>query len=225
MTAVVVAVANQKGGVGKTTVSVNLAVEFWRRNFRTLVIDGDPQGSAVEYAANAPEDKPFPIPVINLAHAGAKLAQEVMRHADNYDLIVIDCPPHKTSPQTLAAIAASDLVIMPLYPSWLDLTATKATLETFEQAKALNPDIRAAVLLNGVRNKTIMSMAIDLAITELNIPRLKTEISLAEELRQVVGDGEAVALRGASKTRQQISALADELLENLNLPIANTEAA
>ena len=68
-------------------------------------------------------------------------------------------------------------------------------------------------------------MAIDLAITELNIPRLKTEISLAEELRQVVGDGEAVALRGASKTRQQISALADELLENLNLPIANTEAA
>lgn len=225
MTAVVIAVANQKGGVGKTTLSVNLGVEFWRRRFRTLVIDADPQGSAVEYAANAPEDSPFPIPVINLAHSGNKLAQEVMRHADNYDLIVIDCPPHKTSPQTLAAITASDLVVLPLYPSWLDLTATKATLDTFELAKGVNPDIRAAVLLNGVRNKTIMSITIDMAITELNIPRLRTEISLAEELRQVVGNGEAVALRGASKARQQISALADELLETLELPIANPEAA
>lgn len=225
MTAVVAAIANQKGGVGKTTLSVNVGVEFWRRGFKTLVIDADPQGSAVEYAANAPEDEPFPIPIINLASAGPKLAQEVGRHADSYDIIVIDCPPHKSSPQTLAALIASDLVIIPLYPSWLDLTATKATLETLEIAKGSNPEIRSAVLLNGVRSKTMMSITINLAINELQIPRLKTEISQAEELRQIVGDGEAIALRGHSKSRQQINDLADELLEMMGLPIAKQEAA
>lgn len=220
----VIAIANQKGGVGKTTLSMNLAADFARRGFDVLVIDADLQASAVKWSSYAEEGRPFPVAVVSLAAAGAKLAGEVERHRAKYDVIFVDCPPHKGVQQTLAAMSCADLVLMPLRPSFLDLEPTVETVATLEQAKALNPEVEARAVLNCVRAGTGSTGKIISALADLDVAVLNTRVALAEEFGQAVEKGEAVAFRRATPARQQISALADEILEIIKLPVAKEAA-
>ena len=80
MTANIIAVANQKGGAGKTTVSMNLAGTLARRGHRVLVADADPQGTAQYWASMADDDKPFPAAVIGTSGHGEKVQTAIRPH-------------------------------------------------------------------------------------------------------------------------------------------------
>ena len=74
MYAKIIALVNEKGGAGKTTTAMNLAGSMANRQLRTLLVDADPQGTAMTWCIAAPENEPFPATVISLSSAGARLS-------------------------------------------------------------------------------------------------------------------------------------------------------
>ncbi len=141
----VITIAQQKGGAGKTTVAVHLAVALAQKGNRVAVLDIDPQGSLSYW--HSIREKRFGEGYTGLTHmavSGWRVASEVSRMRKQCDFIIIDSPPH-TETEARTAIRAADLILIPVQPSPTDLWATKPTLEL---AKAERVPVR--VLLNRV---------------------------------------------------------------------------
>ncbi|HED40924.1 MAG TPA: cobyrinic acid a,c-diamide synthase, partial [Chromatiales bacterium] len=115
----VFSIANQKGGTGKTTLSMNLAVGLSKRG-RTLIIDADPQGSAGQWAGLSPDERPFPVSVIAIS---SNLPREIKRIREDYQYLVVDCPPTLETGVAQKAMSVSDKVLIPILPSPVDLWA------------------------------------------------------------------------------------------------------
>ena len=173
----IVAVANQKGGVGKTTTAINLAASIASRGYRVLLVDFDPQGNASS-GVGYPRDKveltiydalvgevsledvirPTEITTLFVAPAttdlvGAEielisaerrerfLADALAPIADQYDYIVIDCPP-SLGLLTLNALVAADGVVVPMQAEYFALEGLSALTATIEKVRAAyNPHL------------------------------------------------------------------------------------
>ena len=90
MAAKIISIGNQKGGVGKSTVTMQLAGALSRCGFKVLVVDADEQATVTKWSAMS-EETPFPASVVGLAAAGAKLHREIQKFVDLYDFIIVDC--------------------------------------------------------------------------------------------------------------------------------------
>ncbi len=119
----VLAVINGKGGVGKTTTSVNLAAAFAQQN-KVLLVDADPQGSASWWVKRSSNGIGFDIAQENDPKLLAKLSQ-----VDGYDLIVVDTPPALRSKALAAVVAIADYLVLPTPPAPLDLAALIETVK------------------------------------------------------------------------------------------------
>ena len=119
-----IALVSQKGGAGKTTLALHLAVAWQQAGRNTAVIDLDPQASA----ANWGDRREANLPVVRSAHA-SRLAQELeeVRGAGG-EMVVLDTAPHSDA-VILGAAKVADLVVIPCRPSILDLEALAGTLE------------------------------------------------------------------------------------------------
>ena len=119
-----IALISQKGGAGKTTVALHLAVAFAGAGRNTAVIDLDPQASA----ANWSDRRESELPVVVSAHA-SRLQHEMRRVEDaGCQVLVLDTAPHSDR-SALAVAKAADLVLMPCRPAILDMEAIGATLD------------------------------------------------------------------------------------------------
>jgi len=130
----VIAVAQRKGGVGKTTLAICLASELERRGANVALIDSDPQGSACQWAG--PGNLRFPVYEVTLAEQTiSSWANEFKRVAADYDYVIVDTAPSQRA--LGASLALSDLVIVPCTPSGLDLEATGQTLAIVNAVRVL----------------------------------------------------------------------------------------
>lgn len=156
----IVALISQKGGSGKTTLSLNLAIAASRTGKQVVLIDLDPQQSAVRWARLRQSTEP----VIISGHA-PNLAQLVERaRAAKADLVVIDTAP-KSESASLVAAKLADLIIIPCQPSSLDLDAVADTVNIVKLAGK-----PATFVLNGCKaGSTLADMAAD-ALTEYGLP-------------------------------------------------------
>lgn len=140
----------QKGGSGKTTLAIHIAVLAEQIGLSTVLADIDPQGSCSDWWQSREAD----LPVI-LESTGSKLSDiKTMAENENKDLLIIDTPPHSTNEGEMA-IQASDLVLIPTRPSILDLRAIGSTVKMVEKF-----NVKAGIVLNACPPKRSLELSI-----------------------------------------------------------------
>lgn len=172
----VVAMLNQKGGVGKTTLSVHLATALASTG-RVLLIDADPQHSALDWAAqrseNTTADTNRAFTVMGLPKP--TLHREIPALRANYEWIVIDGPP-RVNELARSAIAASDLILIPIQPSPFDVWAAKDIVDIIRECEITKPDIISRFLLNRLFPQTTLAKEVADALESFEIKSLETVI-------------------------------------------------
>ena len=132
----IVLVGGQKGGVGKTTLAVNLAAMRSRAGRDVLLVDADRQGSANLWAGIRHED-PRNAPVPCVQKVGKGLAADIRDLATRYEDVVMDAGG-QDSVELRAAMAIAEFALFPIQPSIFDAATLETLAELVAQAQALN---------------------------------------------------------------------------------------
>ena len=213
MPARIVAVVNQKGGAGKTTIAMHLAGSLARRSFKVLVVDADPQGTSTRWAASAPDDVPFPAAVNGLSAAEDKVHREVAKFVEDYHYIVIDCPPALDSIIPQSALLVADLALVPVVPSPPDLWAAVGIRRLIEASQLSNTVLRAQLVINDLEPNTTVAQKVRDILPEFGIPLTQSVIHHRTAYRQAAAFGSTVhTLKRARAAITEIEALTTELL-------------
>ncbi|QJW98413.1 ParA family partition ATPase [Frigoriglobus tundricola] len=167
----VISFLNQKGGVGKTTLAIHIADALTRRNHKTLLVDADPQGSALDWAAARQGEPRFP--VIGLPRPS--IHKELGVIAQGYAWTVIDGPP-RVYEVARSAIMASDAVLIPVQPSPYDVWSANEILELFKESDIYRPDVRRAFVINRKIANTAIGRDVNEALSEYRLPVLKAAV-------------------------------------------------
>jgi chromosome partitioning protein len=214
MPAKIIAAVNQKGGSGKTTLSMQLAGALARRGHEVLIVDADPQGTATRWAASAEDNKPFPATVAGLAAAGGRVHREVKKYVDRYDYIIIDCPPAVDSLAPQSALLIADLAVVPVIPSPPDLWASVGITKLIENARTMNEGLHAVIVLNQCQPQQVLTKDAMEILKDFQVPLAKNYLGDRAVYRQSSLYGQTVHDMGgrAEPAIREITELADELL-------------
>jgi chromosome partitioning protein len=179
---------SSKGGTGKTTSAVSLAMVLHRLG-RTLAVDCDPQGSLMSWSEEAADQgQPLPFTVVSMPTRDVHV-----RLADlgaGYEHVVVDTPPGDLG-IIRSAILASSVVLVPVSPTGLDLNRIRPTFEILAEIGVSHP-VDVGVLLTKVRRGTRSARTARETLAEHGYPALNTEIPLAEHFAAAFGTVPAV---------------------------------
>lgn len=182
----VIALVGNKGGAGKTTLSVNLAAGLAKQK-SAILVDADPQGSALQW--NAFTDANDAITVIE---ASDELNSQLVELSQEYDYVVVDCPPSVHALQTIKVLEICDLALIPVQPSPVDLWATVHTERAVEDARQSNRNLQAVLVINQLETRTTLSRLVRDALSEISLPVAKTALRRRAIFRNSVLEGKNV---------------------------------
>lgn len=201
----VIAFLNGKGGVGKTTSSINIATAIARDGYKVVVVDTDPQLSI----ANWHEENKCQFDVVSAS--SQKEVYSIKKSLKEYDYIIIDGAA-AISEISSAAVMISDLVIIPVTPSPLDFAASTAILAVIEARNELQP-VEARFLITKKINTTTMLQVLKQSIETTGIKMLKTGITQRQSYVKTMLDGGTVYDTLDSQAKGEIDNITKEIME------------
>jgi chromosome partitioning protein len=207
----ILAVTNQKGGTGKSTLATNLAVCFTRTGAKVLLVDADPQHSALDWCA----DRPAQVPRIHRVGLPVDtLHRDLPPLTRQYAVVLIDGGGRITAPAR-AAVSVADFVLVPTLPSKPDLLSTQDFFTQVIEEVRRHKTVRAGIVLNKCKS-TVLSTRAEEQVRALAYP------AFATTLHDYTAYGEAYALglgvleyAPTSKAAKELAALFTELQEGL----------
>ena len=212
----VIAVANQKGGAGKSTIATNLAVTFAADGNKVLLIDADTQqNTSLRWHADRAqyEDKVTSIDVCGLT--ARNLLPSTQSFRKQYDIIVIDGGARITA-EAHAAVGAADYLIVPVKAVKADVDSTATFLEVVAQSMEIRNDLVAGILINEVNERTLLakSMLDELEAFEESFGIFEQKIGSYQAFRDAISSGLGVielGERSSEKAANQMRAFYKEL--------------
>jgi chromosome partitioning protein len=202
----IIGVLNQKGGAGKTTIAVNLAAVFAKAGNRVLLVDADPQGSALAWSSAREADPIFTV----VGMAKPTLHRDLPELAAKYDVVLIDGAP-RTTELGRAAILASDIILVPVQPSPYDVWATAETVRLITEAQQFKPALKAVFVINRKIVNTAIGRDVADAIAKFGFPISKAALSQRVVYAESAATGLAVIEAGNAEATREMVALAKEV--------------
>jgi chromosome partitioning protein len=209
----IIAVVNQKGGTGKTTVATNLATLFAAQGSEVLLVDADPQQSALEWQ----HDRPAHMPQVSVVGLPApNLHREIPRLQVKYPIILIDGGGRVTA-TARATVAAADFLLVPTLASLPDARSTQRFFqEVVEEVAAIKGRVSGAILFTMVKTGTVFNISGQVQMKDLGYPVLETSLSHRITYQEAFAQGISVGeYDSRSKAAEEVQRLFHELQEAL----------
>ncbi len=183
----IISLLNQKGGVGKTTLAIHIAAALTEKNMRIILIDADPQKSALDWSAARVGEPLFPV----VGMPKENLHKEIPRIANGVDHIIIDGPPRVTA-LARSVIMASDIVLIPVQPSPYDVWGAEEIVNLIKEASAFKEKMKSAFVINRKITNTAIGRDVSEALAQFGIPVLKTHITQRVVFAESAAAGQTV---------------------------------
>jgi chromosome partitioning protein len=208
----IVAFVGQKGGSGKSTLAVCVASELADRKRNVLLVDADPQRTAVTWHDVASEQGHAAPTVVSMTGTLHK-PNQLPKLATGYQDVIIDTPPRLGEVQR-SAMMVSDLAILPCGPSAPDAWALAESIRTIQEAIDYRATLKVAIVINKKRSGTAAGRGAREALADAGLPILKTEIGLRQAFQEALAAGLGVGRYAPKDTAaEETRALVTELLK------------
>lgn len=205
----IVALMGQKGGVGKSTTAICLAMAAFERGLSTLLVDDDPQGTLQTWREVATENQQAAPTVITLDGSMHRPGQ-LEAIAKNYDWTFIDCPPRHGDVQR-SALMVADLAILPCGPTASDVWALTSSLELLRSARALRESLTACVVITRKQPRTSLGKEARAVLEKSGLTVLRSELFYRVAYQEALAAGSGVTRRRRDPAACEVQALFEEL--------------
>ena len=182
----IIAVLNQKGGVGKTTLAVNLAAAITGSGQKVALIDADEQGTASDWSAKR-TDQLFPVKPYHKGLKGVGFEDDLK----TYPHLVIDGPPRIFGTMD-QIIRVSDLVLIPVKPSAADIWAAQNLITRLQDEQGRRDGLALAFVINEFKAGQRLGREVQAALQQSGIPLAATTIGSRSAFPIALGNGQTI---------------------------------
>lgn len=205
----VISILGQKGGSGKTTISLNLARGLQLSGANVIVIDTDKQGSSRDWHSTN-EGSLFPV----IGMDRANTLDKDIKNLGNFDIAIIDGSP-QLKDMAIACVKVSNVILIPIQPSQLDIWATSDLLELISERKQINADLKVAFIVNRQISGSKAKKEIKEILAGTGYKFFDNSTNQRMDYINTIANGKTV-FESSGKAKEEMTLIVNELMEFIN---------